>query len=70
MLPGRHRRDSSRNAARGTARSNTQSRQARDHTPYFPDIVAHLSEWFSPGTVVDDELIIWDEDTAGTSAGF
>jgi hypothetical protein len=47
---------------------DTQSRQARHLTPHFPDIVAHLSAWFSPGTpVVDDELIIWDEDTARTS---
>ncbi|WP_344395007.1 hypothetical protein [Actinomadura alba] len=37
-----------------------QSRQAKDLTPYFPDVVAAVRETLPPGTVVDGELVVWD----------
>jgi ATP-dependent DNA ligase len=43
-----------------------QSRQAKDLTPYFPDVVAAVRETLPPGTVVDGELIVWDTETGRT----
>jgi ATP-dependent DNA ligase len=43
-----------------------QSRQGKDLTPYFPDVVAAVRETLSPGTVVDGELVVWDTETGRT----
>lgn len=44
-----------------------QSRQEKNLTPYFPDVVAALRETLPPGTVVDGELVVWDTATGRTS---
>jgi ATP-dependent DNA ligase len=43
-----------------------QSRQAKDLTPYFPDVVAAVREALPPGTVVDGELVVWDTESGCT----
>ncbi|WP_244945429.1 ATP-dependent DNA ligase [Couchioplanes caeruleus] len=44
-----------------------QSRQAKNLTPYFPDIAAALHKSVAPGTVLDGELIVFDTVTGRTS---
>ncbi|MEV4708674.1 ATP-dependent DNA ligase [Actinoplanes sp. NPDC049316] len=43
-----------------------QSRQAKDLTPYFPDVVAAVRESLPPGTVVDGELVVSDTEAGST----
>jgi ATP-dependent DNA ligase len=43
-----------------------QSRQAKDLTPYVPDVAAALRETLPPGTVVDGEPVVWDAATGRT----
>ena len=43
-----------------------QSRQAKDLTPYFPDVAAAVRETLPPGTVVDGELVIFDTEAGST----
>lgn len=44
-----------------------QSRQGRDLTPYFPDVVAYLDAALLPDVVLDGELIIFDSAVGRTS---
>ncbi|HEX5598578.1 MAG TPA: ATP-dependent DNA ligase [Micromonosporaceae bacterium] len=44
-----------------------QSRQGRDLTRYFPDIVQQLQTHLPPGVMVDGELIVWDRERGRTS---
>jgi ATP-dependent DNA ligase len=43
-----------------------QSRQAKDLTPYFPDVAAAVRETLPPGTVVDGELVVFDTEAGST----
>ncbi|SCG15507.1 ATP dependent DNA ligase domain-containing protein [Micromonospora echinofusca] len=44
-----------------------QSRQGKNLTPYFPDVVRHLRANLPQGVVLDGELIIWDAALSRTS---
>ncbi|OJF13008.1 hypothetical protein BG844_17660 [Couchioplanes caeruleus subsp. caeruleus] len=44
-----------------------QSRQAKDLTPYFPEIAAAVAAALPPDTVVDGEMIIFDPQVGRTS---
>jgi ATP-dependent DNA ligase len=43
------------------------SRQGKNLTPYFPDVVRHLRAHLPPGVVLDGELIIWHSGRSRTS---
>jgi ATP-dependent DNA ligase len=44
-----------------------QSRSGRPLHPYFPDVAAQLAACLPAGTVVDGELVVWDEAAGRTS---
>jgi ATP-dependent DNA ligase len=43
------------------------SRQGKNLTPYFPDVVRQLRAHLPPGVILDGELIIWDPGRGRTS---
>ncbi|MFI0793043.1 ATP-dependent DNA ligase [Micromonospora rubida] len=51
----------------GAQRVYLQSRQLRDLTRYFPDIVGHLQAHVGPDAVIDGEVVSWDPVTGRSS---
>lgn len=43
-----------------------RSRQAKDLTPYFPDVVSAVRDSLPAGTVVDGELVVFDTEAGST----